>query len=349
MAFNLNSSSTADIRPTQFCSAHPPERAPSVGHNRPTFDDIVEENLLRGIYLVQLQALQRCIKDPRLDQRHRLVLVALTERTNTKSAVAYPGRAWLAKNIVYYFNGEPRRYSEGTIANTLSELANLEYLMTSKRAPVGGGRALMHYAVTPPSLEEMQAKIAEACAVIRSAPRRRFPAPDVNSGVDVKTGGDVNTGVKADVNAGVGTVTGINLTGRAPLSPLGEADLKLHNGQPLQLQAPIEAAFEEFWVAFPRGRKQRKGDAQDTFKAIVTGQHKRRKATAQALIDGARRYAATHPDPLYTPLPTTWLNSGSWMDDLPPLPGQGTPAIDEFAAAIERARRIEEEEDRCRR
>lgn len=171
-----------------------------IGHNRPNFDNVVEDSLVRGVYLVHLQALQRCIKDPRLDQRHRLVLVALTECINSKSAVAYPGRAWLAANIAHYVHGEPRRYSEGTIANTLSELVEFGYLYVTRRAPESGKRALSHYAVYSPSVEELQSEIALACAAIRALPKRQFPRPEVNSGVDVNSVRDVKNVV--DIRTG---------------------------------------------------------------------------------------------------------------------------------------------------
>jgi hypothetical protein len=79
---------------------------------------------------------------------------------------------------------------------------------------------------------------------------------------------------------------------------------------------PAELQFEEFWAAFPAGRKRDKGGAHDLFRQIVTGKHKKRRASAATLIDAAKRYAATKPDPEYTPMPTTWLNGGRWMDDL---------------------------------
>src|SRR4051794_31268655 len=110
----------------------PPSR---IGHNAPSLDDVVEENLRRGIYLVQLQALQRCIRDPRLNHCDRMVLAALSECTNTKTGLAYPGRAWLVANLVHYANGEPRHYSVGTVANAISKLVDLGYVVTKRRSP----------------------------------------------------------------------------------------------------------------------------------------------------------------------------------------------------------------------
>lgn len=74
--------------------------------------------------------------------------------------------------------------------------------------------------------------------------------------------------------------------------------------------------FETFWSAFPAGRKRGKGKALEAFKRIVSGTHRSTlKASTEDLIAGARRYAATRPDPEYVPMPTTWLNEGRWLDD----------------------------------
>jgi hypothetical protein len=81
-------------------------------------------------------------------------------------------------------------------------------------------------------------------------------------------------------------------------------------------RASVALQFEEFWRAFPPGRKRDKGDARDLFCAIVTGKFKKRHASAATLIEAAKRYAATNPDPDYVPMPTTWLNGGRWEDDL---------------------------------
>jgi hypothetical protein len=34
------------------------------------------------------------------------------------------------------------------------------------------------------------------------------------------------------------------------------------------------------------------------------------------MVDAARRYAATRPNPEFVPLPKTWLNDGRWGDDV---------------------------------
>ena len=135
----------------------------SFTHNLPSFDAVVEESSTKGPLPSHLNALVSCIEDPRLSQRHRLVLAQVVQRTNVKTGLAYPGRARLASDIVFYANGEAKHYSERTIGTTIYELIEFGYLVADKRAPESGGRALSHYAITKPSLEELQEKIAQAC------------------------------------------------------------------------------------------------------------------------------------------------------------------------------------------
>lgn len=73
--------------------------------------------------------------------------------------------------------------------------------------------------------------------------------------------------------------------------------------------------FEQFWSIFPAGRKRAKGKCRSIFVQIARGGHYMLKASADEMIDAARRYAATKPDSKYVPMPLTWLNQGRWEDD----------------------------------
>jgi anti-sigma factor ChrR (cupin superfamily) len=80
----------------------------------------------------------------------------------------------------------------------------------------------------------------------------------------------------------------------------------------------VDEAFDKsFWQAYPKEGRTKRGAAEDLFVQIVNGRHKRRRGTAQELVDGARRYA-TSPRVLreYILNPTTWLNAGSWTDEV---------------------------------
>jgi hypothetical protein len=77
--------------------------------------------------------------------------------------------------------------------------------------------------------------------------------------------------------------------------------------------AAVGASFDEFWRAYPR--KVGKDDAQRKFLEVV-----KKRATAQVVIDGARRLAEDPnlPDKQFIPHPATWLHRGGWTDE--PLP-----------------------------
>lgn len=89
--------------------------------------------------------------------------------------------------------------------------------------------------------------------------------------------------------------------------------------------AIVDDQFEAFWLAFPRGRKTKKGDARRVFAAIVSGKHRDLKAGPAVLIAGAERYARAmgdhHP---YVMMPSTWLHGGCWEDEdiAPPAPSR---------------------------
>lgn len=375
-----------------------------IGHNRPSFDAVVEENLRRGLYLTQRDVLANCIRDPRLSDRHRIVLAGVIEYMNARTGVAYPGRRALAESLVWYDHEyNVRRYTEGTVATTISELIAFGYLMVERRAPEGGGRAMAHYTVVKPSVDELQRQISSYIEEIRGRPRAPFAlkrqadvnpavnvsgmadinngvnvrAADGDHGVDVKAGVNVNDGVvvnrpdvnggidvnKDDVNSGVnvnpglnvnpvigadvnpvmGTVTSIGTGSKnSPHNPPAQGSLLPPEGGRRAAASAASAAaldaFEQFWAAFPDGRKRDKGDCRDLFVKIVTGRHRKRRATADVLIAAARRYRASRPDPDYVPMPSTWLNGGRWEDDLPEPKGS---SVDD-----EMRRRLEQELER---
>lgn len=253
-----------------------------IGHNQPSFDSVVEENLLRGIYLSQLNCITRAIRDPRLRARHLQVLAQIIERTNAKTGHAYPGRARLASDIVYYEIGEARHYSEASIATTISELIDCGYIIAKKMAAEGKGRALAHYTTVAPSIEDLQREITAWCESVKARPKRDFPAakpiPDVDTRINVNTRinvshgakkdvaksntkapdvddsvndnaginvrADVDTGIGADVNTGIGQELVEDLTG----SLVGAADFSL---EPTSASADAEGAKRKKGTRLP--------------------------------------------------------------------------------------------------
>ncbi|OQW71700.1 MAG: hypothetical protein BVN33_14810 [Proteobacteria bacterium ST_bin13] len=89
----------------------------------------------------------------------------------------------------------------------------------------------------------------------------------------------------------------------------------------------LDSRFEEFWEAFPKGRKKGKGKAKALFRQIARGGHHSLRASAETLIAAAKAYAAVAPDPQYTPMPQTWLAGGRWDDDLEQIAAQAKPTF----------------------
>lgn len=124
------------------------------------------------------------------------------------------------------------------------------------------------------------------------------------------------------------TVTGtdgvvpVTLTGgsgqEALIAPLIEEE-------PIKNTPSVSDLFDEFWSVYPR--KVGKDAARRGFATAA------RKAGAEAVLAGARRYAADPnlPDPQFIPHPSTWLSRGSWEDE--PLPTRVVPIGAAAAAA----------------
>jgi hypothetical protein len=232
-----------------------------IGHNSGiSLDAVVEENLRRGLYLVQRDVLIAATRDPRLGHRHRVVLCEIIERMNSETGLAYPGRKLLAEDSSRWLVSRERdTYSESGIAKTISELINFGYLVSERRSPPGSRRAIAHYTIAKPSIEELQEQITIAIQQIRrkdgsrrpqiqgqldlslppeSDTRRRNVTPSGNdtpqarndmpqrgnvtwkADVTPVAGADVTTGPEANVTPGTATGTSIGTSlGTSSLSP----------------------------------------------------------------------------------------------------------------------------------
>lgn len=74
----------------------------------------------------------------------------------------------------------------------------------------------------------------------------------------------------------------------------------------VQLAHQTAPTFDDFWRAYPR--RKDKLDAQRAWVKAL------KLATAEEIIEGAKRYARTAQEP-FIKLPATFLNKGSWMDE----------------------------------
>jgi hypothetical protein len=109
----------------------------------------------------------------------------------------------------------------------------------------------------------------------------------------------------------------------------------MSNIHALQQPQPEPLTFDDFWLAYPK--RVGKPLARAKWEAIVNGGLTTRtldkdsgtyvaitlEATAQELVDGAKRYAKSQIDPntyglkdggRFTLHPSTWLNQGRWED-----------------------------------
>jgi hypothetical protein len=149
-----------------------------IGHNQPSFDDIVQESLARGLLLTIKDAYTTLSRDPRAEKRHFRVLAEIIDRLNyheiDAKGMSFPGRKYLARQSADAMR--PDGYSEATIAKTIVELLAWGYLAHDRRAPPSGGRAVSHYALRKPSIEDLKAEIdAWVRAQREESAKRPFP------------------------------------------------------------------------------------------------------------------------------------------------------------------------------
>lgn len=196
-----------------------------IGHNGgPTFDDIAQENRDRGVLVSMKEVIVEAVRDPRLDRRHLRVLAEVMACMNHQTAQAYPGRAILSKNMGKWDppdGPETFGYTEAGIAKTLSELVEYGYLVTIKRAPERGMRALSIYTIRKPPLEDLEDQITAWIMAQRMASKRPHPVAFArrngavatsnvtsprnvtsqghNSGADVTWGGNVSQPVVTSI------------------------------------------------------------------------------------------------------------------------------------------------------
>lgn len=79
-------------------------------------------------------------------------------------------------------------------------------------------------------------------------------------------------------------------------------------------------SFEEFWKAFPPGRKKSKARARAAFDKAA------KKCEPTEIIRAAAEYAASHEGRgEFVKMPETWLNGECWSDDRCAWKSKGTP------------------------
>jgi hypothetical protein len=83
--------------------------------------------------------------------------------------------------------------------------------------------------------------------------------------------------------------------------------------QNISIKPNEDPLFEGFWLVYPR--KVGKGAARKAYR------HALKRASHAEIVAGAKAYAASKPDPKFTPHATTWLNADRWLDEPERKPG----------------------------
>lgn len=134
----------------------PAPRRVAVGDNGgPTFDDVVRENIEVGIWLSCVKSMSAAMQDMRVTRLQLRVFGHLIDFLNAQTGMAYPGRKLLA---------ERSGYSEAAVARSISELIGLGYIVSVRRQPTPGARAMAHYALARPTVEEIRTEIGKYVA-----------------------------------------------------------------------------------------------------------------------------------------------------------------------------------------
>jgi hypothetical protein len=103
-------------------------------------------------------------------------------------------------------------------------------------------------------------------------------------------------------------VTGSHVTSSPSPSPpmINNSSTPLSSPPKILSENPL---FEEFWKVYPR--KVEKGVARKAWRNAL------KRATAEEIIAGAKRYAALKLDLEFTKHPGPWLNADRWLDEGP--------------------------------
>jgi hypothetical protein len=119
---------------------------------------------------------------------------------------------------------------------------------------------------------------------------------------------------KGNRGASNGQAKGNNL--RREEGNKGSADSMCGSTAPKMRSAKeiAEEQHEVFWKLFPQLRRKKKAASRRLFVAIVTGQHRELRATSEQIIAAVKAGIGFHADPKFAPMPTSWLNGGSWED-----------------------------------
>lgn len=121
-------------------------------------------NAALGFRFVRALAVEKAVLDPRLSGAAVKVLAAISYFMDSSSQRAWPSWATIQ---------EVAGISERTMTEALQSLKAHGYVFTERRAPIGGGRAIVHYALGEVRIGDLDAVVTAAVTAYRDA----LPAP----------------------------------------------------------------------------------------------------------------------------------------------------------------------------
>lgn len=277
---------------------------------------------------MSLEAMKWAMKEAPLQAnaaqaRNRLVLIALADRYNNDTQVAWPSIATIADDL---------NMSRNTVQKALDALEQAGLI--ERAHPHWVAHIKQQYRPTVWTLK-LDRKRGQAPAAKDNGAGHALE-PQVNRGQDVlvPSDQDVLTPSGQDVLAARGQdVLAQTQKGNQRLTQTETKDMRIPSGKrvdlaqgelveiadatPAQPSKPQKAAnnypadFEEWYAVYPR--KKAKGDALKAFKAA------RKLVGQQELVEKTAKYARyveqSGTEPQYVPYPATWLRAAQWDDE----------------------------------
>jgi hypothetical protein len=154
-----------------------------------SFDQIVARNQQHGIVLAHLNGALAVMVDPRCEPSHRIIYKELALHRNV-FGISFPGFKRLAHLT---------EYSEGKVRNVISDLIQWKHIISDRRAPAAGGRALAHYTPTPRFGLDLEALLTAFAKELKAKgdqkSKRCSLTPSEPKPADVSLQGDVRSDV----------------------------------------------------------------------------------------------------------------------------------------------------------
>lgn len=116
-------------------------------------------NAALGFRFVRALAVEKAVLDPRLTPKEIRVLAAISYHMNARIMRAWPSYKRISEIV---------GYTHETIERAIKNLIDCGYLFRERRAPITGGRALVHYGLKSMTFDDIEVVITAAVEHLRS-------------------------------------------------------------------------------------------------------------------------------------------------------------------------------------